>query len=68
MEALNRLDMKVHLHEIRFFSFDLIPIEEDVLSLEMGIFVRQLHLDDDQLLFQQVVESLERIQLLYGRF
>lgn len=48
------------------FSFDLIPLDLDVLSLEMHDSFRDMVIDYDLSLYNYVAESINRIQLVMG--
>lgn len=49
------------------FNFDLIPLEKDLLSLEMEFSFRDTYIDYDLCLHQQVAESIQRLQVIYGK-
>jgi hypothetical protein len=52
--------------EMKDFSFDLIPLDLDVLSLEMADAFREMIIDYDLSIYNYVAESLNRIQLVMG--
>jgi len=49
------------------FNFDLIPLDYDILSLEIPDASRQLYLDLDTTTLVLVAESIQRLQLVFGR-
>ena len=53
--------------EILDLHFDLIPLEKDLLSLEMEDCFRKMFIDGDLSTYSYVVESIERLELIYGR-
>ncbi|EGR30804.1 vacuolar sorting protein, putative [Ichthyophthirius multifiliis] len=53
--------------EVIDFSFDLIPLDQDVLSLELQNSFNNIYLDNDFSTFQFVAESIQRIQVVYGK-
>ena len=52
--------------ECKDFSFDLIPLDLDVLSLEMPDAFREMVIDYDLSIYNYVAESISRIQLVMG--
>lgn len=52
--------------ELRDFSFDLIPLDLDLLSLEMHDAFRDMVIDQDFSIYNYVAESINRIQLIMG--
>ncbi|CAD8139366.1 unnamed protein product [Paramecium octaurelia] len=48
------------------FSFDLIPLDQDVLSLEMPDAFRDIVVEQDLSIYTHVADSINRIQLLMG--
>lgn len=52
--------------ELKDFSFDLIPLDLDVLSLEMHDSFRDMTVDYDLSIYNYVAESINRIQLVMG--
>ncbi|CAK85174.1 unnamed protein product (macronuclear) [Paramecium tetraurelia] len=52
--------------EIMDFSFDLIPLDQDVLSLEMPDAFRDVVVEQDFSIYTHVADSINRIQLLMG--
>ncbi|KAL4508086.1 hypothetical protein ABPG72_021459 [Tetrahymena utriculariae] len=49
------------------FSFDLIPIDQDLLSLEMPSSFISMYLDNDFSTYCYVAESIQRLQIIYGK-
>lgn len=49
------------------FNFDLIPLENDLLSLEMADSLKDTYLNHGLCLYQQVAESLQRLQVIHGQ-
>jgi len=49
------------------FSFDLIPFDTDLMSLEMNNSFRDLYLNNDLLVYNYVADSINRLQCVYGR-
>lgn len=47
--------------ELRDFSFDLIPLDLDVLSLEMHDAYRDMVIDCDFSIYNYIAESIKRI-------
>lgn len=47
--------------ELRDFSFDLIPLDQDVLSLEMHDAFRDMTIENDLSIYNYVAESISRI-------
>lgn len=52
--------------EIRDFSFDLVPLDIDLYSLEMKI-MRELYIDDNHTIYSTVAESIHRLQSVFGK-
>ncbi|CAD8053048.1 unnamed protein product [Paramecium sonneborni] len=52
--------------EIKDFSFDLIPLDLDVLSLEMPDAFRDMMIDQDLSIYNYVADSINRIQIVMG--
>jgi len=52
---------------IKDLNFDLIPLEKDVLSLEMNNCFKKMFADNDLSTFNYVVESIERLEEIYGK-
>ncbi len=52
--------------ELRDFSFDLLPLENDLFSLELKCF-RQIYVENDYSYFSYVAESIHRLQAIFGR-
>lgn len=52
--------------ELKDFSFDLIPIDQDVLSLEMPDAFREITVENDLSVYSYIQESISRIQLVMG--
>ena len=48
-------------------NFDLIPFEKDLLSLERNDSFNKIFVDLDLTILNYVTESIERIELVYGR-
>ncbi|KNC51656.1 vacuolar protein sorting-associated protein 33A [Thecamonas trahens ATCC 50062] len=48
------------------FAMDLIPLDDDVLSLEMESAFRECYLDGDRTALYSVATSLMKIQAMYG--
>ena len=48
-------------------NFDLIPLEKDLMSLEMNDCFKRMFVNSDLTTFNYVVESIERLELVYGR-
>jgi len=53
--------------KIKDFSFDLIPIERNVLSMEMNHKFKDIYIENELSVFTHIVESIQRIQLVYGQ-
>lgn len=47
--------------ELRDFSFDLIPLDQDILSLEMHDAFRDMTIENDLAIYNYVAESISRI-------
>lgn len=52
--------------DIRDFSFDLLPIDVDVYSLELK-FLKELYIYHDHSLYTTVAESIHRLQCVFGK-
>lgn len=52
--------------EIKDFSFDLLPLDVDLYSLEMKI-IRELYIEDNHTIYSTVAESIHRLQCVFGR-
>lgn len=53
--------------DIKDFNFDLIPIDTDILSLELENSFKEMYVDQDLSTYTYIAESLQRIQLVYGK-
>jgi len=53
---------------ITAFNFDLIPLEHDLLSLELNNYEKEVYLEKDASCFHLIADSIQRLQLLYGQF
>lgn len=51
---------------LRDFSFDLIPIDHDLYSLEIKCF-KELFVDQEYSIYTLVAESIQRLQCVFGR-
>mgnify|MGYP003880417885 FL=1 len=65
-EALEREGVFADINLIDF-NFDLIPIEDDLLSMQMDKIPKDLYLDLDTSSLIYVAESIQRLQLVFGR-
>ncbi|EGR33241.1 vacuolar sorting protein, putative [Ichthyophthirius multifiliis] len=65
-EAFEKLGVMSNII-IKNFNFDLIPLESDLFSLEINTVIEDMYFDKDQSIFQQVADSIQRIELLYGK-
>ena len=65
-EALESFGVYGNL-DIRDFNFDLIPLDSDILSLELDNCFKELYIENDFSTYTYVAESLQRLQLVYGR-
>ena len=52
--------------EIRDFSFDLLPIDVDLYSLEMKTLKETL-INHDHSIYSTVAESIHRLQCVFGK-
>lgn len=52
--------------DIRDFSFDLLPLDVDLYSLEMR-FLKELYIGHDHSIYTTVAESIHRLQCVFGR-
>ncbi|CAD8049642.1 unnamed protein product [Paramecium sonneborni] len=50
------------------FNFDLIPLANDLLSLEMNNCLKPLYIGQDMQILQTIAESIQRIELVHGKF
>ncbi|CAK71082.1 unnamed protein product (macronuclear) [Paramecium tetraurelia] len=50
------------------FNFDLIPIANDLLSLEINNCLWPLYIGQDMKILQTVAESIQRMELVHGKF
>jgi len=48
-------------------NFDLIPLEKDLLSLEINDCFKEMFVNSDFNIFNYVIESIERLELIYGK-
>lgn len=55
------------INNIFDFNFDLIPMDTDLLSLEINDAARQLYLELDTTTLVLVAESIQRLQLVFGK-
>jgi hypothetical protein len=53
--------------EIQDFNFDLIPVTHDVLSMELNSSFKELYIDQELNMCNHMAESIQRIQLIYGK-
>lgn len=53
---------------LRNCSFDLIPLENDLFSLEENGFVVNAQLNRDNSVLNMVAESIQRMQVVHGKF
>ena len=51
---------------LRDFSFDLIPIDHDLYSLEIKCF-KELFVDQEFSIYSLAAESIHRLQCVFGR-
>jgi vacuolar protein sorting-associated protein 33A len=51
---------------LRDFSFDLIPLDNDLYSLEMKTF-KELYIDNEYSIYNVVAESIHRLQCVFGK-
>jgi hypothetical protein len=66
-EALQQNNIFSSISNFYDFNFDLIPLDYDILSLEIPDASRQLYLDLDTTTLVLVAESIQRLQLVFGR-
>lgn len=52
--------------ELRDFSFDLIPLDHDVYSLQMKCF-KELYIDQEYSIYNVVAQSIHRLQSVFGK-
>jgi hypothetical protein len=52
--------------DIRDFSFDLLPLDVDLYSLEMK-FIKELYINHDHSIYSTVAESIHRLQCVFGK-
>lgn len=52
--------------EIKDFSFDLLPLDVDLYSLELN-FVKELYINNNHSVYTTVAESIHRLQCVFGR-
>lgn len=52
--------------DIKDFSFDLLPLDIDLYSLEMKV-IRELYIEDNHTIYSTVAESIHRLQCVFGR-
>ncbi len=55
-----------HLVDIRDFSFDLLPLDVDLYSLEMR-FLKEMYISHDHSIYTTVAESIHRLQCVFGK-
>ena len=65
-EALEKADVYNRI-EILDLHFDLIPLEKDLLSMEMEDCFQKMHIDGDLSTYSYVVESIQRLELILGK-
>lgn len=63
---ISKIQEDTHI-EIQDFNFDLIPITQDVLSLELNSSFKELYIDQQLNMCNHMAESIQRIQLIYGK-
>jgi hypothetical protein len=49
-------------------NFDLIPLDYDLFSLEIGDAIHSIYLNDEFYIFHQIAESIKRCELFHGPF
>ena len=64
-EALEREGVYQDINTINF-NFDLIPIEEGLLSMQMDEVPRELYLEEDTSSLVFIAEAIQRMQAIYG--
>ena len=52
---------------IKDLHYDLCPLEKDLLSLEFEDCFKKLFIESDLTTYSYVSESLQRLELIYGR-
>ena len=52
--------------DIRDFSFDLLPLDVDIYSLEMKT-LKDVYINHDHSIYSTVAESIHRIQCVFGK-
>lgn len=52
--------------DVRDFSFDLLPIDNDIYSLEMKL-LKELYINHDHSIYATVAESIHRLQCVFGK-
>jgi len=67
-EALQSNGIYNSITSFHDFNFDLIPLDYDLLSLEILDASRQLYLEVDTTSLILIAESIQRLQLVFGRF
>jgi len=67
-EALQTNGIYNSITSFHDFNFDLIPLDYDLLSLEILDASRQLYLEVDTTSLILIAESIQRLQLVFGRF
>ena len=67
-EALQDEGIYSSITSFHDFNFDLIPLDYDLLSLEIPDAARQLYLELDTTTLILIAESIQRLQLVFGKF
>ncbi|KRX00184.1 Sec1-like protein [Pseudocohnilembus persalinus] len=65
-EALERLQLK-GIVQVKDFNFDLVPLEDDLLSYEMSSSFFDLYLRNDLNMYYYISESIQRLQAVFGQ-
>jgi len=68
IEALKMNGIYGSITSFHDFNFDLIPLDYDLLSLEILDASRQLYLELDTTTLILIAESIQRLQLVFGKF
>lgn len=55
-----------NLVDVRDFSFDLLPLDVDLYSLEMR-FLKEMYISHDHSIYTTVAESIHRLQCVFGK-
>jgi hypothetical protein len=60
-------EIRKALKEVHNLNFEFLPIEDNVISLELNDIIRDLFIKNDKYVYQTLAEYLYKINLIFGR-